>query len=317
MMDGKATGNAPVVVIQKPILSPQQPKEILKIFEIEGAALGYPKEKQSQIIGKYNGCVESIVKIVKEEKIDISNESELFPHLASIFYSNFNASVKEISMIMTAIPDNNFNCYSSAVLFADVCARLGKKVDIVRAPGHVILSGREYCFETTSDPEHCVFSKERLDWRYPLHWSGGLDLMVAVSYTWAGSTHYGRGEYDKAITCFSKAIATDPKYAEAYHNMGGVYYSRKEYDKAIGYYNKAIEKNPAYSGAYYNMGLAYFGKKEYEKAIECYNKAILTDPSLAEVAYPYYSLEAAYRKLGNKAKADECLETAKRLSSTQ
>jgi tetratricopeptide (TPR) repeat protein len=40
------------------------------------------------------------------------------------------------------------------------------------------------------------------------------------------------GDYENAISDYTKAIEIDPKYAVAYYNRGNIYYSRGEYDKA-------------------------------------------------------------------------------------
>ena len=45
---------------------------------------------------------------------------------------------------------------------------------------------------------------------------------------------YGRdkGQYNKAISDFNKAIEIDPKYAMAYNNRGAAYFYIKEYENA-------------------------------------------------------------------------------------
>ena len=45
--------------------------------------------------------------------------------------------------------------------------------------------------------------------------------------------------------------------AEAYYNRGIAYGDKGEYDKAIEDYSKAIELNPEYAEAYNNRGNAY------------------------------------------------------------
>jgi len=64
-----------------------------------------------------------------------------------------------------------------------------------------------------------------------------------------------------------------PNDAEACYNRGNAYSLKGEYDKAIADYTKAIEINPKYAKAYYNRGLAYYLKKEYDKAWEDVYKA--------------------------------------------
>ena len=60
------------------------------------------------------------------------------------------------------------------------------------------------------------------------------------------STTDNKGELDKAIADFSKAIEIDPKSAIAYNNRGWAYEGKKDYDRAIADYSKAIEIDPKY-----------------------------------------------------------------------
>ncbi|MCG2830821.1 MAG: tetratricopeptide repeat protein, partial [Desulfobacteraceae bacterium] len=78
----------------------------------------------------------------------------------------------------------------------------------------------------------------------------------------------------KAIGYLKDAIRLDPDYGEAYNNIGAAYRSKGEYDRAIEYYQKALEigikklgpEHPNVAGAYNNIGLAYDNKGEYDRA---------------------------------------------------
>ncbi|MDR1129288.1 MAG: tetratricopeptide repeat protein, partial [Treponema sp.] len=48
----------------------------------------------------------------------------------------------------------------------------------------------------------------------------------------------------KAIEEYSKAIAFDPDYGDAYNSRGHIYYRRKDYDKAIADYEAAVRLYP-------------------------------------------------------------------------
>jgi tetratricopeptide (TPR) repeat protein len=70
----------------------------------------------------------------------------------------------------------------------------------------------------------------------------------------------GKGQYDKAISDFNKAIDLNPKFAEAYNNRGLTYAKKGQYDKAISDFTKTIEINPSYTLAYQNRGIIYMIK---------------------------------------------------------
>jgi tetratricopeptide (TPR) repeat protein len=81
-----------------------------------------------------------------------------------------------------------------------------------------------------------------------------------------------KGDYDRAIANYSKAIEINPRLAEVYTNRGFAYLLKGQYDKAIADSNKAIELNPRLATAYSTRGNAYQGKGQYDQAIADYDK---------------------------------------------
>ena len=71
-------------------------------------------------------------------------------------------------------------------------------------------------------------------------------------------------------------------YAGFYNNRGHIYYQKGQYEKAISAFTKAIEINPTDERAYSIRGLSYAGKRQYDKAISDINKALEINPSDAE-----------------------------------
>ena len=72
-------------------------------------------------------------------------------------------------------------------------------------------------------------------------------------YNNRGKAFGERGQYDKAISDFDKAIEINPRYIRAYNNRGVVYRLKGQYDKAILDFNKAIEINPLDAEGYNNL----------------------------------------------------------------
>jgi tetratricopeptide (TPR) repeat protein len=111
-------------------------------------------------------------------------------------------------------------------------------------------------------------------------------------------------QWDMAINDFSKAIEIDLGFVKAYYNRGVAYGNRGQYDKAIADYSKAIEINPGYALAYDNRGVAWRNRGEYEKAIADYSKAIEIDPDFAK-AYSNRGIAYGYLEQWDKALADD------------
>ena len=96
------------------------------------------------------------------------------------------------------------------------------------------------------------------------------------------NSYDNKGEYDRAIQDYDKAIELNPNDAEAYNNRGVAYENKEEYDRAIQDFDKAIELNPNDAEAYRNRGIAYEHKEEHDRAIQDFDKAIELDPNDAE-----------------------------------
>lgn len=135
--------------------------------------------------------------------------------------------------------------------------------------------------------------------------TGGEKLATddAVAYNNRGVVYYGKGDYDRAMSDFNKAIELKPDLAAAYNNRGVVYRDKGDYDRAMRDYTKAIELKPDDAEAYNNRGVVYFRKGDYDRAMSEYDKAIELKPDLA-AAYYNRGVTWYLRKDYNRARAD-------------
>jgi tetratricopeptide (TPR) repeat protein len=109
---------------------------------------------------------------------------------------------------------------------------------------------------------------------------------LKTAYKFLGNAWFDKGDYDRAIAEYTKAIEIDPRFAVAYYNRGLAWGKKGDYDRAIAEYTKAIELDPEHADAYNNRGIAWVKKGEYDKAITDWTKAIELDPT---DAVPYYN----------------------------
>ncbi len=108
------------------------------------------------------------------------------------------------------------------------------------------------------------------------------------------------GDFDRAIQDFDRAIELKPDYAEAYNNRGNAWAHKGEYDRAIQDFDKAIELKPDDAEAYFNRGNAWAHKGEYDRAIQDFDKAIELKPDFAEA---YNNRGNAWDELGEYDRA--------------
>ncbi|MEI7752780.1 MAG: tetratricopeptide repeat protein, partial [Candidatus Omnitrophota bacterium] len=104
------------------------------------------------------------------------------------------------------------------------------------------------------------------------------------------------GNYDEALACAEKAIASDPNDANAYNARGLVYYMKGQKELstlAIRDYDMAIKLKPDFAVAYMNRGNAKTDLGLYDSNIEDQNMAIKLSPTLASA---YSARGAAYHR---------------------
>lgn len=104
----------------------------------------------------------------------------------------------------------------------------------------------------------------------------------AEAHNTRGIVYCEKGEYDKAITTFKKAIDLKPDYANAHYNQGLAYLKKGEVDKAQSASYRAIQCKGNYAEAYNNRGIAYHLKGETLYALQDYTMAIGLNQKLTE-----------------------------------
>jgi len=137
----------------------------------------------------------------------------------------------------------------------------------------------------------------------------------ATAYEFRGRAYFGKGQFDRAISDFTKAIEINPQYADAYYYRGLAYQKKRRYDHAISDFTKAIKIKPTHAFSYFKRGFTYYKKGQYDHAASDYTKVIEINrkygPKLATV---YNSRGLIYMsKLGQDKKGCEDLKQACKL----
>src|SRR5262245_43918183 len=95
-------------------------------------------------------------------------------------------------------------------------------------------------------------------------------------------------DHNLRIKGCSAIIQHNPKDVLAYYNRGDAYGLKGEADRAISDYNKAIELNPSYAPAYTGRGRAFTSKGDYTRAVADVTKAteLTTKESIVKPTVP-------------------------------
>lgn len=99
-----------------------------------------------------------------------------------------------------------------------------------------------------------------------------------------GFGYFKKGEHEKAVECYKKAIEANPAYLEPRFGLSEVYVAQGNLKEAAEVNEGIVQSNPGISAAYYNLGELYLTLKEYEKALVAYKKALeLGSPQRARI----------------------------------
>jgi tetratricopeptide (TPR) repeat protein len=115
------------------------------------------------------------------------------------------------------------------------------------------------------------------------------DLLVPGSprgKTYLAKSHYGKGDYDKALGILDEVLTKDPDYSEANKYKAYVLIEKKEFDKAEEFFKK-VKPEDLNSEDYMKWSKIFTDKKEFSKAYELLEKAIAMDANDENVYFEY------------------------------
>lgn len=163
-------------------------------------------------------------------------------------------------------------------------------------------------------------------------------------YRYRGNEYFKKGDYDKAIAEFEKALqlkqdaqthedlaqalSSNGRFAEAaehyhaalnthpipgnYFQLGLVFAKTAQYDQAEKNFRKAIELKPDFPEAYFNLAVVYAKSQHLLEAVNNLKLAIHFKPDYVEA---HFYLAEAYLAAGDKASANQEYEILTKLDS--
>ncbi len=118
-------------------------------------------------------------------------------------------------------------------------------------------------------------------------WSGESrrDRQAAIEAFNRGTDHQQRGDLDRAIYFYKRAVELDNRFATALFNLATVYRDRGELDLARSAYAKVLEMNPGSTEARYNLAILLHGAGDREGAVAQLREALGRAPEYAPAHY--------------------------------
>ncbi|MGH8604216.1 MAG: LytR C-terminal domain-containing protein, partial [Gammaproteobacteria bacterium] len=93
-----------------------------------------------------------------------------------------------------------------------------------------------------------------------------------------GRFYQGQLRNKEAVDAYQRALARNPKLAEAHNALGVIYASEGKYDPAIQEFNAAIALAPDSAHVHNNLGYAYLISNQEEAAVTALQEAQRLDP---------------------------------------
>ena len=92
-----------------------------------------------------------------------------------------------------------------------------------------------------------------------------------------------KAELEEAVYAYKKSIDLKSDFCWSYNNLGDVLVKLEKKEEAIAYYQKAIELNSNFVWSYYKLGNILFDLEKNNDAIEVYKKVLELKPGWVEI----------------------------------
>ena len=96
-----------------------------------------------------------------------------------------------------------------------------------------------------------------------------------------GEIEYQRGNYQKAIQEYEKAVDLDPNFAPVYNALGLAHQAMQDkLSDVVWFFKVAVDIDPQFADAYHNMCRAYYQAGKHNEAEQACRKAMAINPDI-------------------------------------
>jgi tetratricopeptide (TPR) repeat protein len=98
-----------------------------------------------------------------------------------------------------------------------------------------------------------------------------------------GNAYTNLNDNDNALAWYSKLNIDDIGKVDTLYNMGAITYNKGDFDSAVKYFKKSVEIDPAFADGYYQLGMTYVALSKQKEAVEMLKKFIELAPDSPNV----------------------------------
>jgi tetratricopeptide (TPR) repeat protein len=113
-----------------------------------------------------------------------------------------------------------------------------------------------------------------------------LDKHLAPEVTRRLAVLYDRNEeFDKALDEYRRGLLENPKDADLLNDLGYGYYCRGEWAEAEKTLRKAVAANPKFANAWINLGMTLAKQNKYDESLQAFGKVVPKAQALCNLAF--------------------------------
>lgn len=128
---------------------------------------------------------------------------------------------------------------------------------------------------------------------------------IEIVYLHMGNCYSSKGDYQKAIEFYLKALEKFPNNREIILSIGNAYGNLNDFDNATKWFNKLKIDDIGNVDTLYNIGVIAYNKGDFDRALTFFKKATEID---SEFADGFYQLGMTYTALDKPKEAVEVLK---------
>ena len=104
-------------------------------------------------------------------------------------------------------------------------------------------------------------------------------------YTLTAHEYVANEDFDKAISCFRKAIKTDSNHYNAWYGLGAIYYRQEKFCLSEYHFRKALSINPSSSILHCHLGMVLHASKKFYDALKVLSTAFALSPNNPQACF--------------------------------
>ena len=128
---------------------------------------------------------------------------------------------------------------------------------------------------------------------------------IEIVYLHMGNCYSSKGDYQKAIEFYQKALEKFPTNSELILCIGNAYSNLNDFDNAMKWFNKLKIEDIGNVDTLYNIGVIAYNQGDFERALTFFKKATEIDTEFAD---GFFQLGMTYTALDKSQEAVEVLK---------